>query len=107
MRPWVRVSNFNRQLDYDYSPRTFLPVDKPALQTYYSSTMASESVQRRIENLLNAANEAVAESNWAVVRNRAENVLRIDPVNEDALAFMATAERRLGLFTFHPENQIP
>ena len=56
--------------------------------------MASESAQRRIDILLDEATKAVAESNWAVVLNRAENVLRMETENEDARAFMATAERQ-------------
>ena len=69
--------------------------------------MASESAQRRIDILLDEATKAVAESNWAVVLNRAENVLRMETENEDARAYMAVAERELGLFTYHPEDQCP
>ena len=69
--------------------------------------MASESAQRRIDILLDEATKAVAESNWAVVLNRTENVLRMETENEDARAYMAVAERELGLFTYHPEDQCP
>ena len=55
--------------------------------------MVSESVQARIDRLLNEAREAVAELNWAVVLNRAQNVLRIESENEDARALLAAAER--------------
>ena len=55
--------------------------------------MASERIQRRIEQLLDEADEAVARSDWAVVRDRAQNVLRLDPDNADAVAFLAAAER--------------
>ena len=40
-----------------------------------------------------------------MVFNRAEQVLRMDTDNKDARAYMATAERELGLFTYHPEDQ--
>ena len=43
--------------------------------------MASERIQRRIETLLDEADEAVANSDWAVVRDRAQNALRLDPDN--------------------------
>ena len=69
--------------------------------------MASQSIQRRIDLLLDEANKAVAESNWAVVLNCAEHVLRMNTENEPARAFMAVAERELGLFTYHPEDESP
>ena len=59
--------------------------------------MASESVQARIDRLLNEAREAVAESNWAVVLNHAQNVLRIETENEDARTYLVAAERALGM----------
>ena len=55
--------------------------------------MASERIQRRIDILLDEADEAVAISDWAVVRGRAQNVLRLDPGNQDALSYLAAAER--------------
>ncbi|MFB3060705.1 MAG: hypothetical protein ACE10C_04965 [Candidatus Binatia bacterium] len=62
--------------------------------------MSSESVQKRIELLLKEVAEAVAESNWAVVINRAQNVLRMESENKDALAYMDAAEQALGLFPY-------
>ena len=59
--------------------------------------MASESIQRRIETLLDEADEAVANSDWAVVRDRAQNVLRLDPDNQDALSYLAAADRDTGI----------
>jgi len=41
--------------------------------------MNRERFQRRIEQLLDEADEAVASSDWARVKDRAENVLRLDP----------------------------
>ena len=55
--------------------------------------MASERIQRRIDILLDEADEAVAKSDWDVVRDRAQNVLRLDPENKDALSYLAAAER--------------
>ena len=59
--------------------------------------MASERIQRRIETLLDEADEAVANSDWAVVRDRAQNVLRLDPDNQDALSYLAAADRDTGI----------
>ncbi len=41
--------------------------------------MASERVQRQIERLLDEAEEAIAQLNWVVVRDRAQAVLAISP----------------------------
>ena len=57
--------------------------------------MVSERIQRRIETLLGEADQAVAEGDWARVRERSKDVLALDPSNADALAFLAAAERRL------------
>ena len=59
--------------------------------------MASERVQRQIERLLDEAEEASAERNWEVVRDRAQHVLTFDPNNPDGLALLAVAERALGV----------
>lgn len=58
--------------------------------------MASDRIQRRIETLLDEADEAVAQSDWSVVLDRAQNVLRLDPDNIDAQSYVAAAERDLG-----------
>src|SRR5215211_6786353 len=58
--------------------------------------MPSERVQRHIDRLLDAADEAVAVRDWALVREHARDILGLDPENADALAFLAAAERRLG-----------
>ena len=58
--------------------------------------MPSERVQRQIDRLLDEAEAAVSESNWTLARDRAQNVLAFDPENEDALAFLAAADRALG-----------
>ena len=57
--------------------------------------MASERVQRRIDILLDEADQAIAQSDWSVVRDRAQNVLALDPDNGDAATFLAGADRAL------------
>ena len=54
--------------------------------------MASDRIQRRIDILLDEADEAVAKSDWAVVLDRALNVLRLDPENQDARSYLTAAE---------------
>ena len=58
--------------------------------------MATERLQRRIEQFLDEAEEAVARLDWGVVRDRARAVLGLDPSNKDGLALLAAAERELG-----------
>ena len=57
--------------------------------------MASERVQRRIDILPDEADQAIAQSDWSVVRDRAQNVLALDPDNGDAATFLAAADRAL------------
>ena len=57
--------------------------------------MASERLQRRIDILLDEADQAIAQSDWSVVRDRAQNVLALDPDNGDAATFLAAADRAL------------
>ena len=58
--------------------------------------MASERIQRRIDLLLDEADEAVSKSDWLTVADRAQNVLALDPGNKDAAVFVAAAERAQG-----------
>jgi len=70
--------------------------------------MPSERIQRRIETLLDEADQAVAASNWALVEDRCTNVLRIDPENEDALTLLAAAARgSRELSPSLPVDQVP
>ena len=55
--------------------------------------MVSERVQRQIDRLLDEAEAAIATSDWATVGDRARNVLRLDPENNDALSYLAASER--------------
>jgi class 3 adenylate cyclase len=53
--------------------------------------MPSERVQRQIDRLLDEADEAIANSNWTRVRDRAEAALRLDPDNADARTYLTAA----------------
>ena len=55
--------------------------------------MASERIQQTINSLLDEAVAAISRSDWVAVRDRAQNVLALDPTNEDANSFIAAAEQ--------------
>ncbi len=55
--------------------------------------MASDRRIRRIERLLDEAEEAVSALEWGVVRDRAQAVLAFEPENVDALDLLSAAER--------------
>ena len=57
--------------------------------------MSSERIQRRIDRLLDQAEEAMDRLDWASVRDVAKVVLGLDPDNNDALAFLASVEQVL------------
>ena len=57
--------------------------------------MASERTQRRIDSLLDEAEEAIAQLDWQVVQSRAQAVLALDPSNPDATNYLAAADRAL------------
>ncbi len=56
--------------------------------------MVSERLQRRIEHLLDEAEEAITKLDWKVVHDRAQAVLAIDPENGDGLALALIAVQR-------------
>ena len=58
--------------------------------------MASERFQRRKERLLDQIEEAMDQLDWESVREYARAVLRLDPENNDALYYLAAAERDTG-----------
>ena len=58
--------------------------------------MASERTQRRIDSLLDEAEEAIAQLDWRVVHSRSQAVIALDPANPDAINYLAAAERALG-----------
>ncbi len=64
--------------------------------------MTSERIQRRIENLLDEADAALVQRDWATVLDRAQTVLALDPDNADAQTFSAAAERSLGTSPAEP-----
>ena len=55
--------------------------------------MASERIQRRIDLLLDEADQALADGDWALVRDSSSKVLALDPDNTDAATYIAAAER--------------
>ena len=58
--------------------------------------MASDRSQRRVERLLDEADEAVAQLDWETVRARAQAVLAFDRHNGDAAELLAAADRAAG-----------
>ncbi len=58
--------------------------------------MPTERVQRRIDRLLDQAEEAADQRVWDVVRESAEMVLSIDPQNADATTFLTMVEASHG-----------
>lgn len=61
--------------------------------------MPSERVQRRIETLLDEADEAISAGDWTRVRTLCDSVLRLDPANADAQAYIKASEQDTGLLT--------
>ncbi|MEE8362823.1 MAG: serine/threonine-protein kinase, partial [Dehalococcoidia bacterium] len=59
---------------------------------YYPPTMLSERVQRRIDRLLDQAEEAADREDWAGLADYARAVLVADSENADAKTFLAMAE---------------
>jgi hypothetical protein len=58
--------------------------------------MVSERVRRQLDRLLDAAEEALAQNEWATVRARCRAVLALDPDNEDAKTYMEATDRAAG-----------
>ncbi|MBI5948988.1 MAG: protein kinase [Chloroflexi bacterium] len=61
--------------------------------------MVSERIQRRIDALLDEAEEAFAQRDWARLRDLADDVLKLDPENADALVFGDAAIKGLDVPT--------
>ena len=57
--------------------------------------MPSERVQRRIDRLLDDAEQAMDRQEWTVVQRIAQEVLALDPDNQDGATFLTSAERLL------------
>ena len=67
--------------------------------------MASERTQRRIDSLLDEAEEAIAQLDWQVVQSRAQAVIARDPANQDTINYVAAADRALSVSAPQPTNQ--
>ena len=57
--------------------------------------MASGRIQRQVDRLLDEAEGAITNQDWMTVGDRARSLLRLDPGNQDALSYLAAAERDL------------
>ena len=68
--------------------------------------MPSERVQRRIDGLLDQAEEAVEAMDWARALEAARAVLLVDPSNEDAKSFVTMAEGSFGTGEPSPKNPV-
>ena len=58
--------------------------------------MPSERIQRRIDSLLDQADEAIEAGEWERARQRADDAVALDPGSVDAQAILDAAARRLG-----------
>ena len=61
--------------------------------------MAGDRIQRQVDRLLDEAESAIAQRDWATVRDRAHDALALDPENNEASRFLSAAERALGQLT--------
>ena len=66
--------------------------------------MPTERIQRQIDRLLDEAEEAVARSDWTLARDRAQNVVALDPENDDALSYIHAADRALEVSWDSPQS---
>ena len=57
--------------------------------------MPSERIQRRIDALLDEADEAYSNHDWEQAENRARTALGLEPDNEDALAILSAIESHI------------
>src|SRR5437867_11394424 len=55
--------------------------------------VVTDGIRRRIEQLLDEADEAIGRKDWTLVHENAEAVLALDPANPDAVGFLAAANR--------------
>ena len=67
--------------------------------------MASERLQRRLERLLDQAEEAMDRSDWESVRDHAKVALGLDPNNTDAIALLASVEQVLATESTVPSSE--
>ena len=64
-------------------------MDKPTWCHYYSLTMATERVQRRIGRLLDETEEAISQRDWTTGAERIQDVVPIEPDNQEGQAFLS------------------
>jgi hypothetical protein len=57
--------------------------------------MPSERTQRHVDRLLDEADKAIAQRDWVLLRQHAQDVLLLDVDNEDAQNFLTAAKRAL------------
>jgi hypothetical protein len=57
--------------------------------------MPSERIQRRIDRLLDEADQAADANEWSRVRELAQNVLAFAPDDSDAVAYVEAASRAM------------
>ena len=69
--------------------------------------MVSERIQRRIDRLLDQVEEAMERLDWSSVRDCPKSALGLDAANNDAIAFLTSAEQVLGtdLTTSNPTDE--
>jgi tetratricopeptide (TPR) repeat protein len=68
-------------------------IDTPTGARQNRLTVTTERVQRQIDRLLDEAEAALSVNDWDTVSARAQAVLRLDPDNADAKAYLAAATR--------------
>ena len=61
--------------------------------------MVSERIQRQLDEFLDDAATAFADGDFARVRELCDRVLRLDPENTDARAYLEAADRDTGVAT--------
>ena len=66
--------------------------------------MLSERARRRIEQLLDEADAAIGQEDWALVHKNMRAVLTLDPENADALGYPA-AERGMSTRAANPPGR--
>ncbi|MCH8816516.1 MAG: protein kinase, partial [Chloroflexi bacterium] len=59
--------------------------------------MTTERLKKRIEQMLDEAEEAVVAGRWDQVQTLCDSILRLDPSNTDALALVEAASRDTGV----------
>ncbi|MCH7735658.1 MAG: hypothetical protein IH961_10655, partial [Chloroflexi bacterium] len=69
--------------------------------------MPTERIQKRIDALLDEADEAVGQQDWIAVRRLCDAVLRLDHENADARAYLEASEYDTGIDVGDPQPETP